>query len=239
LLHRLPAHCKIVATLVFVTAVVITPASAFWAFGILAGMVYGVARASDVPLSILARRLTIEIPFVLFALFLPFVAAGERIEVFSIAVSRPGLLAAWNLVAKATLGLAAGALLASCTQPAELVHGLGRLRMPKIFVAISGFMVRYVDVISGEMRRMRIARESRAYAPSRLGQARAAASSAGTLFIRSFERGERVHTAMLSRGYAGSVPLAEAGEASSAEWFGALLIPATALLVASFAQVVS
>ena len=65
-------------------------------------------------------------------------------------------------------------------------------------------MVRYGDVITGEMRRMKIARESRGYDPRWIWQAKAVARSAGALFVRSYERGERVYLAMASRGYAGT-----------------------------------
>ena len=68
-------------------------------------------------------------------------------------------------------------------------------------------MVRYVDVITDEMRRMRIARESRGFDARHLGHGPVLAPvGAGALFIRSYERGERVHLAMLSRGYAGRMP---------------------------------
>ena len=88
----------------------------------------------------------------------------------------------------------------------ELLQGLERLRMPKPIVAITSFMVRYGDVVTDDMRRMRIARESRGYDPRWFWQAKAVATSAGALFIRSYERGERVYVAMLSRGYDGSMP---------------------------------
>jgi cobalt/nickel transport system permease protein len=64
-----------------------------------------------------------------------------------------------------------------------------------------------------------------------LWQARALASSAGTLFIRSFERGERVHMAMVSRGYAGAMPELAAAEASSTDWLAASLVPAMAAVI--------
>jgi cobalt/nickel transport system permease protein len=239
MLHSLPAHCKIVATLLFVAAVIITPRESYWAFGSYTLMVLVLSHWGRVPLPILVRRLSIEIPFVLFALFLPFVVSGPRIDIGPLAVSYDGLLAAWNIVAKATLGVAATTLLASSTQPAELIHGLGRLRMPKLFVAIAAFMVRYADLITGEVRRMRIARESRGYEPHLLWHTRALASSAGTLFIRSFERGERVYLAMLSRGYSGHIPLATGTEASIGLWALTLLAPSIALVVAALAWTLS
>ena len=120
-----------------------------------------------------------------------------------LSLSEPGLWAAWNIVAKGTLGVLAAIVLASTTPVADLLLGLERLRVPRVLTSIAGFMVRYLDVIAGEAARMRIARASRGYDPRWLWQARAIAASAGTLFVRSYERGERVHLAMCSRGYAG------------------------------------
>jgi cobalt/nickel transport system permease protein len=239
IVYDLPAHRKIVATVVFVLAVVLTPRGAFWAFGCYGVIVLVVARAGGVATSVLARRLTLEIPFVLFAALLPFIGGGERADVLLFSVSIEGSLSAWNIIAKATLGIAAGALLASTTQPSDLVHGLDRLRLPKVIVAISGFMVRYADLVTGEMHRMRIARESRAYDLSGSGRARVVASSAGSLFIRSYERGERVYLAMLARGFDGRVPSAAGPPVAAGRWVTALFLPAVATLVALVAVVMS
>ena len=64
-------------------------------------------------------------------------------------------------------------------------------------------MLRYLDVLVGEARRMRIARISRGDDPRFLWQLRGFAAGIGALFLRAFERGERVYLAMVSRGYAG------------------------------------
>jgi cobalt/nickel transport system permease protein len=93
----------------------------------------------------------------------------------------------------------------------------------------------YADVIADEVRRMRIARISRGHDPRWIWQARAVAASAGTLFIRSYERGERVYLAMVSRGYAGSMPVMQDLAATRAQWLAALAVPAAAALVAATA----
>jgi cobalt/nickel transport system permease protein len=67
-------------------------------------------------------------------------------------------------------------------------------------------MVRYLDVIAGDAERMRIARVSRGDDPRWIWQAQATASTAGLLFVRSYERGERVHLAMAARGFTGTMP---------------------------------
>jgi len=146
-----------------------------------------------------------------------------------------GLWAAWNIVVKGTLGVAASAIVAATTPVAELLGGLERLRLPRALTTIAGFMIRYADVIADEVRRMRIARISRGHDPRWIWQARAVASSAGTLFIRSYERGERVYLAMVSRGYAGSMPVLQDLAATRAQWLAAMSVPATAALVAATA----
>ena len=110
--------------------------------------------------------------------------------------------------------------------------------MPPVVVAISGFMVRYGDVVTGEMRRMRIAQQSRGYDGRWIWQARAVAASAGALFVRSYERGERVHLAMLSRGYDGAMPPSGRPAATARQWCAALVIPAAAAVVSATAWLV-
>ena len=82
--------------------------------------------------------------------------------------------------------------------------------MPQVIVQIAGFALRYVEVVVAEMRRMRVARDARCFRARDLRQARTLAQAAAALFIRSYERGERVHVAMLSRGYSGRLPDLEA-----------------------------
>jgi cobalt/nickel transport system permease protein len=234
-LHRARPQCKLAASLLFVLAVVATPREAIWAYGLYAVLVAGVAMLGRVPLPFLARRLVIELPFLLFAVFLPLVGQGERVELLGLSLAREGLWAAWNIVVKGTLGVAASVVVAATTPVPELLRGLERLRLPRAFTTIAGFMVRYADVIADEVRRMRIARISRGHDPRWIWQARAVAASAGTLFIRSYERGERVYLAMVSRGYAGSMPVLQELAATRRQWLAALTVPATAALIAATA----
>jgi cobalt/nickel transport system permease protein len=232
IVHRLQAQTKVAATLGFVFAVVATNRTAFWAFAIDAALIAAVARLGAVPLSLLARRLVIEAPFVAFALFLPLVGEAPHADVLGLSLSVPGLWAAWNILIKGTLGVAATIVLASTTSIPELLVGLDRLHVPRVFTAIAGFMVRYAEVITGEARRMRIARLSRGHDPRWIWQARAVASSAGALFIRAYERGERIHVAMLSRGFTGELPPATGEHAGIREWTGVSILPTLAAAVA-------
>ena len=227
--HRLPPQCKIAAVCCFVVLVVATPREAFPAFAAYALLLACVAAAGRVPPRHLLKRMLIEVPFVAFAVLLPFVAEGPRTEVLGLSVE--GLWGAWNILAKGTLGVAASVLLASTTQLRSLLRGLERLRLPPLLVQIASFMLRYADVLAGELHRMRLARLSRGFdarGPRHWG---VLAKTAGALFIRCYERGERVHLAMLSRGWTGTMPRSDEEAATRAEWATAACLPLLALLV--------
>ncbi|MEV5496502.1 cobalt ECF transporter T component CbiQ [Nonomuraea fuscirosea] len=227
--HRLPPQCKLLAVFAFALVVVATPRERFWAFAVYALLLAGVAMVARVPLPYVLRRMVIEVPFVLFAFFIPVIGLGERTTVLGLSLSVPGLWAAWNILAKATLGVVASILLAATTEPRTILLGAQRLRLPGLLVQIAMFMLRYMDVILDEMRRMRVARESRGFVARDLRHVPVIARSAGALFIRSYERGERVHLAMLSRGYDGQMPIIHDMSASVRQWGTALALPAVAL----------
>jgi cobalt/nickel transport system permease protein len=177
--------------------------AAFAAYAVLLGSVIALSR---VPPLYLAKRMLIETPFVLFAIAIPFVAEGPRVEVLGLSVSEPGLAAAAALVVKGSFGVLAALTLAATTVPQDVLAGLRRLRMPDLIVQIMGFMLRYLDVVTAELGRMTTAMRSRGYDPRSPRHWPVLARSLGSLFIRSYERGERVHLAMLARGYDGTMP---------------------------------
>jgi cobalt/nickel transport system permease protein len=219
---------KLVATLLFVVAVVATPRRALGAFALDAAVLVAVALAAALPAGLVLRRLRIEVPFLAFAALLPVVGRAPRTEVLGLSLSVPGSWAAWEMLAKGTLGVGAAVILGATTPIADLLAGVERLRAPRLLTAITGFMVRYLDVITDEAQRMRVARLSRGYDPRWLWQARALAASSGTLFVRAYGRGERVHLAMLSRGYGGTMPVLHDRPVPRSAWGLAGLAPLAA-----------
>lgn len=230
-IHVVPAHVKLVAVVSFVFVVVATPGTWYPAFAAYLVIIGSVAVFARLSIGFILPRLAVEIPFVIFALLLPFVAQGPQIEVLGISVAQPGVVAGAALLMKATLSVIASIVFAATTSPREMVRGLERLHLPQILVQILTFMLRYLDVVAGELRRMRIARESRGFTARHLGHLRVLGHAAGSLFIRSYERGERVHLAMLSRGYDGRLPVTEQSPVAMSMWLRAMAVPASALAV--------
>lgn len=237
LLHRLAPEAKIVAALGLVVAVAVTPRQAVWAFGVFSLVVVALSAWSRVPARFLVVRLAAVLPFVAFALVIPFVASGEQTEILGMEVSVEGLWGMWNILAKALLGASVSILLTATTEIPEIIRGLGMLRVPTVLTGIATFMIRYLELIADELGRVRIAMTSRGYDPRWLHQARPIAASAGAMFVRSYERGERVHAAMVARGFDGQMPDFGERRATRWEWLGVVAGVAGCLSVAAAALV--
>ena len=236
--HSLPSHLKIIAVLLFVLVVVSTPITYWPAFVIFLALVIAAATAGKISIFTLSKRALIEVPFIFFAVLMPFFGTGERFELGPFNLYRDGLLAGLSIVAKGTLGVLSAVILSTTTTAREILRGLERLRLPTIMVQIASFMLRYVNVISDEMERMKIARQSRGFDATGVKHWKVIATSAAALFIRSYERGERVHLAMLSRGFDGELPHTEVKSVGARAWFIALTIPSLALITSIFVRMI-
>jgi cobalt/nickel transport system permease protein len=179
------------------------------------------------PLTVVKRSL-IEIPFIAFALLMPFFGQGERVEFLGLLLYQEGIEAGAGIIAKATLGVLTAILLSATTTAREILRGLEILKLPTLLVQIASFMLRYLNVVTDEMERMRVARASRGFQETGIKHWKVLANSAGALFIRSYERGERVHLAMLSRGYTGTLPKIERISVAKSQILYGLSLPISA-----------
>lgn len=238
-IHRMAAHVKLVAALGMVVSIAVTPREAIWAFGLYALSIGMIAIIARVRLRFLLVRLLAVVPFVVFAFFIPFIATGESTEILGVRVSVDGLWGAWNILVKAVLGASVSILLTATSEVADIIRGLGVLRVPPLFTSIATFMIRYLELTIGELGRMRIAMTSRGYDPRWISQARPIATSAGALFVRSYERGERIHAAMLSRGFTGEMPTFERPVVALSEWLAAFVVVVAFAATATTAMVLT
>ena len=235
--HLLAPHTKLVAVFVFAMLVAVTPREQIWAFLLYGALLALVAYRSRVPAGFIGARLTAIAPFLIFALLIPFVASGEQVEILGLQLSESGLWGTWNILAKATLGATAAILLAATTEVPDMLRGMTTLRVPPTLTSIAAFMIRYLEVIAEEFSRTRTAMTARAYDPRWLWQAKPIASSAGAMFVRSYERGERTHAAMAARGFTGSMPQTKTAEKNASDWPVTISFLALTALVTALALV--
>ena len=222
-IHRLAPEAKLLGLLGFVVTVAITPRQWVIAFAVDAAVLLGVLVVARLTPRVVLGRLAAILPFVAFAFLFPFIGDGDTTSALGISLSIDGLWASWNVLAKATLGGAASIAVTATTPIPEVLTGLSRLRVPAAVVAIIGFMFRYLDLIMDDLSRMRRAMAARAYEPRRPWQLGPTAASLGALFARTFERGERIHRAMVARGFEGSMPMLDSSKVGTTrDWVSAM-----------------
>lgn len=238
-LHHMAPEAKVLGTVLLVVSFAVTPPSAGWAFAAHAVVLAALIAVSRVPVGFVLARATVVLPFILFALLLPFVGEGERTTVAGIGMSAEGLTAAGGIVGRSLLGVTTSILLAATTTEARILTGLDRLRVPRVLTMIAGFMLRYLRVLADELGRMRTAMTARGYDPRWLWQAKPIATSAGALFVRGYERGERVHGAMLARGYTGAMPAPSVATATARDWTFVVVAVALTATTSTIALVTS
>jgi len=212
-LHKADARVKLPATLAYIFAVTLTPVGHWPALGLMAApLPAAIALGCLSPLLVL-RRSALALPFVLATLPLMFTKEGESLfalPLFGWEASQEGLSAVVTILAKSWLSVTAAVVLTATTSPVELVRALRALAMPRILTATVSFMYRYVFVIGEEALRLMRARdgrsaqtEGRRNGGSVRWRAEILGNMVGSLFLRSYERGERVYAAMQARGYDG------------------------------------
>lgn len=219
-MQALDPRAKIVSSLTFVVLVVLTPATDYLSFYLYFVLMLLSISVSKVPLGFIFKRSLVVVPFVLLAtLFLLFSPNGVVIFV--------------EVMAKAWLSVLSLSLLVSTTKFTDLLFGFQKLGMPKTMMMVLSFFYRYVFILTDELMRLRRARDSRNFGGSWSWRIKTIGNMLGTLFIRAYERGERVYSAMASRGFTGEIRTVSKLRATAADYSFAILFLASILLIRS------
>jgi cobalt/nickel transport system permease protein len=198
----------------FIVAISLLPIGAYLALGLAWLVVVGLSVLARLGPFRPARRAFLAAPFLLAALPLVFTRPEDPLGSFALGpvvltISGEGLRMFTTIALKSWISVQAALLLAFTTPFHDLVDGLRQLRLPRIMVAIISFMYRYLSVLSDEATRMARARASRSADPDGHGggsiiwRAKVTGSMVGSLFLRSYERSERIYAAMQARGFEG------------------------------------
>ncbi len=218
LVHGLDPRVKLVLAVAFILAVALTPAGAWPVYVLLLAAVVSVALLSELGLGYVWKRAAIALPFALAALPMLFTIAGEpllsfRVGPWPLGISDQGLARFISVALKSWLSVQMAIVLASATPFPDLLLAMRAVGLPRLLVSIIGLMWRYLFVLVDEAMRLMRARDARSGAPEpgrRVGgtvawRARTAGGMAGNLFLRSFDRADRIYAAMAARGYDGEV----------------------------------
>jgi cobalt/nickel transport system permease protein len=209
--HRLAPQSRILCVLILLLAIVLTPNGHWLTWYIYAAAILGVLLSSQVTLSVLCRRIALESAFVGVVLLGTLFREGGTVvwQWGWIKITTVGLMVLGSVSFKALLSLLLLNLLTLTTPVPILLNALAILRTPPLLIAILASMYRYIGVLIEEFNAMRKAAVSRNLMSSKRWQRLVIGNMIGSLFIRTYERGDRIHQAMLSRGYQGLPPLLE------------------------------
>ncbi len=239
--HALDPRTKVILTVSFILTAVLLPDGAWTQLAFSWFVLVASALGAKVPLRILLTRSLVAVPFALAAVTVLFTLPGEPVGSISIGgwtliVSETGLVRFLTILARSWLAVQAAVLLTATTQFPDLVHALRHLRVPGLLTSIISFLYRYLFVLADEAVRLLRARASRSAHPdvhaANMGlrrHAKVAGGMIGQLFLRSYDRSDRVYHAMLARGYRGTLLTMNPHHMHRGDW---LVLAAGSLLLA-------
>lgn len=215
--HRLDPRAKVLTTLVYIVCVV--SFGRYELAAMLPFLIYPVALLAlgDLPAGYIVRKVVVVLPFaVMVGLFNPLFDRQVVLQLGPLAIWG-GWLSGLSIVVRALLTAAAAIVLVAVTGFPAICAALEQLGMPRVFAVQLLFLYRYIFVLTDEGGRVARARELRSCGKKGLGL-RHFGPMVGHLLLRTWERAERVHMAMLARGFTGEIHTRYRGRFGSAEW---------------------
>lgn len=231
-IHALDPRVKFVLTLAYILTAALTPIAAWPVYTLLLAGMLSVEILSSLGVGYVLKRASLALPFVLAAF--PVIFTNGQTALFSFSIGSltltgyaEGLARFLSVALKSWLSVQAAIVLASSTPFPDLLQAMRAIRIPRLLVAMFGLMWRYLFVLVDEAMRLMRARAARsghrAAESARSGgsvawRACVAGGMAGSLFLRAFERSDRIYMAMAARGYDGEVRAAPLPAVKPAAW---------------------
>lgn len=223
-LQRIDPRVKLVSLITLVVMAVLVRAIA--PLVILFATVTLLSVVSRIPLKFFLYRATFFIPIfaAVIALPLPFITTGTMLATisyygYSLTVTAEGIYKAVLFTFRIWVCVAAMTLLVLTTRFSVIISAMERLRFPKVFILMLAVTYRFIHVFLDEAYRILLARESRVVGREGRRQIlRSLAHIVGALFIRAYERGERVYGAMVARGYTGEARYIDEMRCTRGDW---------------------
>ncbi|MCJ7646209.1 cobalt ECF transporter T component CbiQ, partial [bacterium] len=211
IIHRLDPRVKLTFFFVLILVIVSTPPQELVKFSGYFLILLILVLLSRIPLPFVFVRSLVIIPFVLLtAIFIPFFKGGEVAGSYNfltlhLTISHKGILIFQNILIKSWLSVLSLTILTSTTKFSSLLKALEILKIPRVMILIASFFYRYMFLLVDELMRIKNARDSRSFKKNPVYQFKVIGYMIGELFIRTYERAERIYLAMLSRGFNGTI----------------------------------
>jgi cobalt/nickel transport system permease protein len=215
-IHQLDARVKIISMFSVIIAMVAIPySSSVFIIGALFFIFLAVLWSlAGLPWLIYVKRLLMVLPFGFFIIIFQIFFTNRYYPIFHVIANLPlgihiyaeSVAFAVILLVKFVVCVSAIILLSSTTKLHDMLEGAGRMGLPPEFALTFGMMIRYLFVFAYIYRKINESMTTRCFDPFNPGlsyryRIKQIGYTVGTIFIRSYEQGERVYTSMLCRGY--------------------------------------
>ncbi|HEY3308224.1 MAG TPA: cobalt ECF transporter T component CbiQ [Desulfuromonadaceae bacterium] len=201
-IHHLDPRAKVLVTLVFIVSVIsfgryeLTAMAPFFIFPVV------MVALGNLPPLYIVKKIMLLCPFVLMVgVFNPIFDRTILVQFGPIGISG-GWISFASIIARSALTVSVALILVGLTGFPAICWALERLGMPQAFAVQLVFLYRYIFVLTDEGARMARARELRSFGVKGLGM-KAYGPLLGHLLLRTWSRAERIHMAMLTRGFTG------------------------------------
>ncbi len=202
-IHRLDPRAKVLVTVIFIVSVV-----SFGRYELTALLPFFIFPAvlvalGNLPASFIVKKVAVIIPFALVVgMFNPLFDRQVFFHAGTLDITG-GWISFASIVVRAVLTGGAAVILVGVTGFPAICMALERMGMPQPFAVQLLFLYRYIFVLTDEGARVSRARELRSFGGRGKGL-RSYAPLLGHLLLRTWERAERIHMAMLARGFTGA-----------------------------------
>ena len=230
-IHDLDPRIKVLITVFFILSNALLPDGSWPAFA-LAWLLLLIANdQSDLGLGYTLKRSVVALPFALVAVSAIFSPQGQALVEWDLGFvtlipTDLGVIRFISILIRSWLSVQIAILLVATTQFPDLIHAFEHLRLPRMLTTVIAFLFRYLFILTNEVFRLLRARDSRSAGfpdekrgRSILWRAKVTGSMAGQLFLRSYDRSERIYHAMISRGYAGHLRTLNPHSMNQTDWF--------------------
>lgn len=230
-IHNLDPRVKVLVTIAFILSNAILPNGSWSAFALAWLVLLMINDQSKLGLGFTFKRSFVALPFALVAISAIFSPLGEPLMEWNLGIitlipTDYGVIRFLSILARSWLSVQMAILLVATTQFPDLIHAFEHLRVPRILTSIIAFLYRYLFVLTDEVFRLLRARDARSAGlpgvkrgGSILWRAKTTGNMAGQLFLRSYERSDRIYNAMISRGYTGHLRTLNPHEINRLDWF--------------------
>lgn len=201
-LHRLDARAKVLVTMMFIVTVI-----SFNRYDLAALLPFFIFPAAmialgNLPPVFIAGKVALLCPFVLIiGVFNPLFDREIIVQLGYFGISG-GWISFLSIVVRSILTVSAAMVLVGVTGFTAICQALERMGLPRAFTVQLLFLYRYIFVLAEEGQRTAMARQLRAFGNKGLG-IKSFSSMVGHLLLRTWQRAERIHMAMIARGFTG------------------------------------